>query len=158
MSSVTQKESRAQQRSEAAVARDSLVLFCCCLFLFWQLCSSFFPSFESRGSSGNRHLVISESRSENRSHTSGVLSLGQAEDHTQRPGHRFGPFFFTPVPINYCDRQLLMTVKGIGPGLADKILATRKKIGAFRSDRDLLLVDGIGPVRLKQLSHSFSFD
>ncbi len=158
MNSVTQKESRVQQGSEAAVARDSLVLFCCCLFLLWQLCSSFFLSIESRSNTENRHLVLSKSRSENTPHSSDVLSLTRTDDHALRLDHRFTPFFFKPVPINYCDKKLLMTVKGIGPGLAGKILVTRKRIGRFRSDRDLLLVDGIGPVRLKQFSHSFSFE
>ncbi len=50
-----------------------------------------------------------------------------------------------------------MTINGIGPGLALNILETREKIGGFTSKKDLLLVNGIGKIRLRRLAPCFSF-
>lgn len=71
--------------------------------------------------------------------------------------HAFAPFFFHPVPINFCDKSSLLTIRGIGPVLAESILQTREDSGDFLKPDDLLRVDGIGPGRLKNLQSSFSF-
>ncbi len=69
----------------------------------------------------------------------------------------YTPFFFNPVPINFCDKLSLLSIKGIGPILAENILHSRERLGYFLKAEDLLRVDGIGPVRLKTLQSSFSF-
>jgi competence protein ComEA len=55
------------------------------------------------------------------------------------------PFFFLPVSINTADSQLLETVPGIGPRLADRIIALRSTRNGFRDVAELLDVEGIGP-------------
>jgi DNA uptake protein ComE-like DNA-binding protein len=68
------------------------------------------------------------------------------------------PFFFLPVPVNSADREMLMTVKGIGPSLADQILASRLEAGPFRSLADLAKLPGIGAKRAASLASSLRFD
>ncbi len=83
-----------------------------------------------------------------------------ATDHKEHPSvdyPQFSPFFFQPIAINSCDKTLLMSVRGIGPGLAKKILERRMIIGEFKKAEDLLLVHGIGPIRLSKLAPYFSF-
>lgn len=56
-----------------------------------------------------------------------------------RPGSR--------VDINHADIAALQTLPGIGPTLAQRIIAHRKAHGVFADTRGLLEVDGIGPKR-----------
>jgi competence protein ComEA len=48
------------------------------------------------------------------------------------------------VNINSADKQLLMTLDGIGESYADRIIEYRKKNGPFQSPADILKVKGIG--------------
>lgn len=70
---------------------------------------------------------------------------------------QLSPFFFQPVPVNSCTKELLTTISGIGPALAENILSTRNKIHYYRTKEDLLLVPGIGPVRMEAFSRQMSF-
>lgn len=67
------------------------------------------------------------------------------------------PFLFLPIPINFADAELLATISGIGPKLADKIVQTRETKGLFTKPHDLLAVPGIGPSRMKTFGSQFSF-
>lgn len=69
----------------------------------------------------------------------------------------FYSFMFQPIPINEADRELLTTVPGIGPRLAEEILVLREKKDHFSSPAELLDVPGIGPVKLKRFAKHFSF-
>ena len=71
--------------------------------------------------------------------------------------YHFAPFFFRPIPINYSDKSLLMSVKGIGPSLAERILQARSDKGFFTSSDDLLDIKGIGSSRLLKLKPYLSF-
>jgi competence protein ComEA len=51
---------------------------------------------------------------------------------------------FVPVDINRADRATLITLPGIGPVLADRIIAYREAHGPFKSVDDLIAVSGIG--------------
>ena len=68
------------------------------------------------------------------------------------------PFFFIPVPINSASRQLLVTLPGIGPGLAERIVRYRRQHGPLQGRDQLLKVRGIGPHRLRALAPLVSFD
>jgi competence protein ComEA len=50
-----------------------------------------------------------------------------------------------PVHLNQADKNLLMTLPGIGSSRADAILAYREEHGAFKDTKDLTKVSGIGP-------------
>jgi competence protein ComEA len=55
------------------------------------------------------------------------------------------------VDLNRADRQTLATLPGIGPSLADRIVADRERRGPFGSPEGLLRVPGIGSKRLEQV-------
>ncbi len=128
---------------------QELILLCCVLFVSFTFISSHFQDSSLTPPAFSLQLVSDTS-----------LSL------TQVPGQKTGltdfpaslaPFYFQPIPINYCDKELLMSVSGIGPVLADSILKTRKRIGLFKNQHDLLQVSGIGKSRMSKFASSFSF-
>ena len=61
--------------------------------------------------------------------------------------------FYLDVPINpnHADALELQLLPGIGPALADRILAHRQKHGAFHAPDDLDAVKGIGPKTIEKL-------
>lgn len=71
--------------------------------------------------------------------TSGLLSPHEAISPEIRP------FLFLPVPINSAGSQLLETIPGIGPRLAERIIALRNARNGFHDVAELLDVEGIGP-------------
>jgi len=66
-------------------------------------------------------------------------------------------FFFQPLPVNYASVELLKTINGIGPKMAEEIVKVRGEKGFFTSASALRDVPGIGPKRLKQFSTQLSF-
>lgn len=71
-------------------------------------------------------------------------------------GH--SPFFFQPIPINSADKELLMTIRGIGPALADSLLYHRQHFGPFEDIDDLMKIHGVGAKRAASLSTFLLFD
>ncbi len=69
----------------------------------------------------------------------------------------FSPFFFEKMDINEAGKELLMTIKGIGPKLADSILQSRLEYGPFTKVEDLLKIKGVGPKRAKYFETLFVF-
>ena len=67
------------------------------------------------------------------------------------------PLFFFPVPINQADRQLLQTIPGIGPGIAEKIIQWREVHGPLRNRDDLLSIPGIGRKRAVEWGEHLNF-
>lgn len=57
----------------------------------------------------------------------------------------------TTVDVNRAGRPELLQLPGIGPGLADDILATRAELGEFKHVDDLQKVRGLGPKRMEAL-------
>jgi competence protein ComEA len=57
----------------------------------------------------------------------------------------------TVVELNHASAQVLETLPGVGPAIAQAIIDHRQSAGAYRSVDDLLDVRGIGPARLEQL-------
>lgn len=70
---------------------------------------------------------------------------------------KFSPFFYAPMPINSSSREMLMTVQGIGPVMAENIIAYRRHFGPITSSEDLLKLPGIGPKRAARFAADFSF-
>ncbi|SJM59246.1 Helix-hairpin-helix DNA-binding, class 1 [Actinomycetales bacterium JB111] len=56
-----------------------------------------------------------------------------------------------PIDINSADATTLQQLPGIGPALADRIIARREEVGPFASVADLEEVSGIGPVLMGEL-------
>lgn len=64
---------------------------------------------------------------------------------------RQAPLFFLPMDLNRADQESLVTLPGIGPRLAERIIALREQRGGFCSIDDLLDVNGIGPKKIKKI-------
>lgn len=56
-----------------------------------------------------------------------------------------------PIPLNTADAPTLELLPGVGPVLAQRIIAYRNEIGGFRSVDDLLDVKGIGEKTLEKI-------
>lgn len=67
-------------------------------------------------------------------------------------------FFFEPIPINQAKFELLQTVKGVGPKLAQKIIDYRKRFGPFADEKSLEKLAGVGERRARYLATQFTFE
>lgn len=67
------------------------------------------------------------------------------------------PFFFAPVPVNSADKNLLTTLPGIGPGMAERIIDFRTTNGPIRSAEGFMRIPGIGSKRYASLQPYISF-
>ncbi|OGQ99501.1 MAG: hypothetical protein A2505_03555 [Deltaproteobacteria bacterium RIFOXYD12_FULL_55_16] len=72
------------------------------------------------------------------------------EDSAPLPA-RLAPLFFQPIPINQADKELLITIPGIGPAFARRIIEFREQLGRINDIEELDEVKGIGPAKLKIL-------
>jgi len=69
----------------------------------------------------------------------------------------YAPFLFEPIPINSADKDMLMTVKGIGPALAESIVLYREKFGPIKNSQELQNLHGIGVRRAVKLTKFITF-
>lgn len=69
-----------------------------------------------------------------------------------------GLFNLEKIPVNLADAELLATVPGIGPALADRIIEERNRSGFFQYPADLVKVHGIGTRRAEQFQSYLRFD
>ena len=61
------------------------------------------------------------------------------------------------IDVNVCNRLELEHLPGIGPKLAERILASRAEDGPFATARDLMRVKGIGPKLLAKMEPYLAF-
>jgi DNA uptake protein ComE-like DNA-binding protein len=66
--------------------------------------------------------------------------------------------FFRPISLNRADKNILCTLPGIGPVLAERIVQRRKEKGPYRSMDELMQVPGIGPGKLAHLAEYIFLD
>ena len=66
--------------------------------------------------------------------------------------------FFQPIPINRADKNILISLPGIGPALAEKIVQRRNQHGPFRFKDELLQISGIGPKKYGALVDHITLD
>jgi competence ComEA-like helix-hairpin-helix protein len=66
--------------------------------------------------------------------------------------------FFLPISINSAGKEILSTLPGIGPVLAERILHRREDRGLFQSKKELLNINGIGPKKFARLVDSIIID
>ena len=86
-----------------------------------------------------------------------VMALGEPEIKISTIPWNLTPFFFEKLPINEADKEALMTIKGIGPKLAENILLHRLEYGPFKRSVDLLKISGVGPKRALYFEKMFDF-
>ncbi len=90
-----------------------------------------------------------------------LLYIKEDEKKSQHPESMpicYYPFFFLPLPINSADKELLMTIKGVGPTLAESIVTYRHKVGPILNINDLQEIPGIGGKRATSLATELVFD
>jgi competence ComEA-like helix-hairpin-helix protein len=78
-------------------------------------------------------------------------------DNSQVTENLYMPFSFQPMPITRADQELLMTVRGIGPRLAENIVRYREENGPLTSGSDLTAIPGIGEKTAARFAPHFSF-
>ena len=66
--------------------------------------------------------------------------------------------FFEPISINRAGKEILSTLPGIGPMLAERIVLRREAKGPFRSKDELLHISGIGPKKFARLVDTITLD
>ena len=66
--------------------------------------------------------------------------------------------FFQPIPINRAAKDVLVSLPGIGPVLAARIVQHRKEHGPFMKTEELLQVSGIGPKKFAALAGQIVLD
>ena len=66
--------------------------------------------------------------------------------------------FFEPISINRAGKEILSTLPGIGPMLAERIVLRREAKGPFRSKDELLHINGIGPKKFARLVDTIILD
>ena len=87
----------------------------------------------------------------------GLLLADRAEPRLISVSASMHALFFEPVPVNKADRELLITVPGIGPRLAEQIIKLRQEKKRLSAPNELLALHGIGRHRLQQISRYLSF-
>jgi competence ComEA-like helix-hairpin-helix protein len=63
-----------------------------------------------------------------------------------------------PISINKASIEELCALKGVGPKLAEKIIAYRESVGGFKTASDLQKVSGIGDKKSKYILQYIIFD
>ncbi|MFA7384122.1 MAG: helix-hairpin-helix domain-containing protein [Desulfurivibrionaceae bacterium] len=71
---------------------------------------------------------------------------------------RLAPLFFQPIPLNQADEELLITIPGIGPAFARRIIEFRDQQGRINDIAELDAVKGVGPAKLKILKANLVTD
>ena len=66
--------------------------------------------------------------------------------------------FLQPIPVNRAGKNILTSLPGIGPVLAEKIVQRRKRHGPFRSKDELMEIPGIGPRKFAGLVDHITLD
>ncbi len=95
---------------------------------------------QSAQTAGNAMAMAGSSSGEDNEYpAAGVSSKSASSDDNLR------------VPINTAPASELQKLPGIGPTLAERIIAFRKQSGAFVTVEQLLEVKGIGPAKLGRL-------
>lgn len=125
--------------------RVQLILIITFLFFVQGILNNYFsPNFESPRTASLRSVTPNQLVVE-------AESANDCEGERHVPATH-APFFFQAIPINSADKEMLMTVKGIGPTLAESIIAYRQNSGPFKSVEDLTKIPGVGTKRAASLA------
>ncbi len=82
--------------------------------------------------------------------TADIDSAGSGVDNLRQSGNG-GVTVSEKIDLNMAGFYDLQSLPGIGPVIAERIVAYRDSVGEFTAAEDLLKVRGIGPAKLKKL-------
>lgn len=88
------------------------------------------------------------------------LILNKSESTSNEPVApvHLAPFFFQPMPVDKVNIDLLVTIPGIGPKLAEKIIMLKREKDGPISKDDLRKIKGIGPKKLAKIDFYLRFN
>ena len=158
MNNVALKVHNLNDLHKEGTGTKAVVLFVCTLFLIFQLYSLYLLP-QKTGTLGGYLKVLPECSLsvESLDPTNSSPHSNQSVSFDSQDISHLSPFFFKPIPINFCDKALLMSVRGIGPSLAQKILLARNSKGNFINPEELLEIKGIGPAKLSLIKPYLNF-
>lgn len=88
-----------------------------------------------------------------------VPSESDPSDHPKKKrSKKKKPQVKLPIHINQANLDEICALKGVGPKLAEKILAFRQASGPFKGPSDLQKVQGIGKKKLESILQGVIFD
>lgn len=87
-----------------------------------------------------------------------IDSAGQNLREKHSKSHKSAPKVTLPIHINTATVEEICALKGVGPKLAEKIIAVREAQGPFKSGADLQKVPGIGKKKLENMISGVNFD
>ena len=87
-----------------------------------------------------------------------IESAGQNLREKHSKMHKSAPKVTLPIHINTATVEEICALKGVGPKLAEKIIAVREAQGPFKSGADLQKVPGIGKKKLENMISGVNFD
>lgn len=87
-----------------------------------------------------------------------IDSAGQNLREKHSKTHKSAPKVTLPIHINTATVEEICALKGVGPKLAEKIIAVREAQGPFKSGADLQKVPGIGKKKLENMISGVNFD
>ena len=90
------------------------------------------------------------SRSEESRLATMIASVGEELEHGLDP--RRAVFLLRPIDLNLADVEILSSLRGIGPKLAERIVVWRDLNGGFQEVVELLEVKGIGERKLTTIA------
>lgn len=129
-----------------------IVLFACSFMIL-----NLFPTLNSNENEEQASLRLSYS-TENWLHITKTTSDFEPSREGQIIPNGLLPMFFMPIRVNSAKKDLLVTTRGIGSDLADKIISFRKENGPFKREEDLMKLQGVGVRRARYLTTVLLFD
>jgi len=90
-----------------------------------------------------------------------TMPMGTTENYTittQRPAADVTPEVLPPLDLNTATAEELEKLDGVGPVLAERIIAYREEHGPFAAPEELLEVKGIGEETLEGLRHRITVE
>jgi competence ComEA-like helix-hairpin-helix protein len=146
--------SETEKKISPSDGRLTVIMALVLLLLLWSLKNQWFAGESVPAGGGNMHLRV-----EHQGHL--LIEPWKNIKESPYPGDipaRYLPFFFQPLPINSAEKELLMTVKGIGPHLAETIVTHRHRVGPIMNINDLQAIPGVGHKRATALATELVFD
>jgi competence protein ComEA len=144
------------ERNVVRLALCLLVLGIVMRYLPWGL--PFIETFEV----GDALIVSADTLAQNSGVNASQKSIVSKNDSVRREKHpkthKSAPKVTLPIHINTATVEEICALKGVGPKLAEKIIAVREAQGPFKSGADLQKVPGIGKKKLENMISGVNFD
>ncbi|MBO5531081.1 MAG: ComEA family DNA-binding protein [Fibrobacter sp.] len=144
------------ERNVVRLALCLLVLGIVMRYLPWGL-----PSIETF-EVGDALIVSADTLAQNSGVNASQKSVVSKNDSVGREKHpkmrKTAPKVALPIHINTATVEEICALKGVGPKLAEKIIAVREAQGPFKSGADLQKVPGIGKKKLENMISGVNFD